>query len=223
MDTFLVLDESGHLHTNSSGRYFTIGGFLCKGEELKKITKTFKKTSLILKKQKKMNLKDELKGSNINTNDKHFLLKKINLINDIKYVFVVIDKKQVRKSNLNSINLFYNYAINILIECLYNRNLIDVQTSVLKIKLDNRTIKLSSQNSLEDYLNIKFRIERSVPVNFVIKCKYFDSKYDYSIEVADLLCNVCWTKFNFPQTDKVSFYLNNKSFFSYIPIHSFGN
>lgn len=222
MDIFLTLDESGHLHSNSSGRYFVIGGFLCDNSSLVKIKRNFKKANLILKKQKKMNIKDELKGADLRTKDKHFLLNKINGVNGVKYVFIVIDKKQVRKNNLNSVNLFYNYAIGILIECLYNKGLILDSVDTLRINLDNRSIKISSQNSLEDYLNIKFKIEKQPMVNFDIKCKYYDSKYDYSIEVSDLLCNVCWTKFNYPLTDKVSFYLNKKSFFAYFPLNSFG-
>ncbi|MDD7411304.1 DUF3800 domain-containing protein [Fusobacterium gastrosuis] len=222
MDFFLTLDESGHLHSKSAGRYFVIGGVLCDNPSLTKITKKFKKANLKLKKQKNINIKQELKGTDLKTSDKHFLLREIEKIEDVKYVFVVVDKKQVQKGNLNSVNLFYNYAINILIECLYNRGLIPKETETLKINLDNRTIKISSQNSLEDYLNIKFKIEKQNPVNFNIRCKYSDSKFDYSIEVADLLCNVCWTKFNYPQTDKVSLYLNNKSFFAYFPINSFG-
>lgn len=222
MDFFLTLDESGHLHSKSTGRYFVIGGILSNNSNLIKITKRFKKANLKLKKQKNINIKEELKGTDLKTKDKHFLLKEIEKVKDVKYVFVIVDKKQVQKNNLNSVNLFYNYAINILIECLYNRGLIPKEIETLRVNLDNRSIKISSQNSLEDYLNIKFKIEKAPLVNFDIKCKYSDSKIDYSIEIADLLCNVCWTKFNYPQTDKVSLYLNNKSFFAYFPINSFG-
>jgi len=217
---FLVIDESGHLHPNSPGRYFVIGGYLT--EKPSKINKKYKNAVNKLKRIKGLDVKSELKGSEITHKDKRFLLSEINKIDDVIYVFSIIDKKHVKKEKIEHINLFYNYSVGLLIECLVNRGMIDKNIKNLKIKADNRTIKHGSINGLADYVNTKLIIEKSIPNIFKTSCEYLESHENIGIQVADLLCNVLWAKFNYPDSDGSSKKLeDNEVFYCKIPYSKF--
>lgn len=217
---YLIMDESGHLHPNSTGRYFVIGGFLSK--EPTKIQKIFRKTNRKLKEQKGLDMKAELKGSELKSADKRYLMEKINKAEDTDYVFIVIDKNMVSRKKIEEVNLFYNYAISILLQCIANRNMIPEDTKLLKIILDNRSIKLGTHKSLEDYLNTQVIIEEKIKGNFKVNCEYLESHNHYGIQAADLLCNITWAKYNYPETDKVSKLLEEKSSIFKFPLDDFG-
>lgn len=217
---YLVIDESGHLHKRNTGRYFVIGGYLT--ENVIKINRNYKKAAKSLKIQKGMDIREELKSSEITPDDKRFIFKKINQLDTVKYVFVVIDKKHITRTQTLKMNLFYNYGVMILIKCLANRGLIPKDLNNLFIDADNKSIKVGSLNGLADYINTKVLVEDEISGNFTTHCQYQESHNHSGIQVADLLCNTAWTKFNYPLTDKVSLALEGKSYFCYIPYSAFG-
>ncbi len=195
---YLVLDESGFLHRNYNERYFVIGGYLTKNPGL--ITKMYKDVINLIKKNKEISLKQELKASDLSHKERKKVLKSMEE-NDSTYVFIVIDKNHVSRDKKKHINLFYNYAVMILIKSLHNQGKIPQEITNLHVLLDNRSIKIGDLNGLASYCNTKFHIECDISCNFKTHCQYVESHHHSGIQIADLLCNVMWCRYNYPQTD----------------------
>lgn len=91
--------------------------------------------------------------------------------------------------------------IKLLIDFLIDNNEIS-EFDELNISIDKRSIKVSSLNSLSDYLEIYYEYEKKFELK--LKVEYLDSHDNYNIQIADLLCNTLWVKYSFPETDGVS-------------------
>lgn len=218
----LIIDESGHLHPNNGERYFVVGGYITQPANNTKLKRVYKKVDKELKKQKGLGIKTELKSTHMNFKDKHYFFNKINEIQDVTYVFMVVDKKYITRGQQENINLFYNYAIYKLVHCLSNIKIIHKDIRHLKIKADSRSIKVGSQNGLADYINTQVLVNNNISRYFKTSCAYIDSSSCCGIQTADLLCNTVWTKFNYPQTDKVSTCLDGINHMFKMPLSLFG-
>lgn len=219
----LIIDESGHLHPNNGERYFVVGGYITQPDINVKLKRVYKKTDKKLKIQKSIDRNVELKSADMNFEDKHYFFKRINRFQDVTYVFMVIDKKYITRGQQENINLFYNYAIYKLVHCLSTKDIIHKDINQLRIKADNRSIKVGSQNGLADYINTEVLINNNIPRSFKTSCTYIDSSSCCGIQTADLLCNTVWTKFNYPHTDKVSSCLDGKNYIFKMPLSQFGH
>ncbi|MCB9096076.1 MAG: DUF3800 domain-containing protein [Arcobacter sp.] len=195
---YIFLDESGLIHKNSSDEYFIIGGFIT--EDYTKLKRLYKNATLKIKKQKNIPLKNELKASNMNKVDKRFILEEIQKDNLFKFIGIMVNKPKLRKP-VNETNIFYNYLIKILLDYLIDKNIIQKENE-LYIAIDKRSIKVSSLNSLEDYLKIHYIYEKNFDIE--LKTEYLDSHDNYNIQIADLICNTLWVKYTYPNTDEVS-------------------
>lgn len=214
---YIVLDESGNLHKNSPNRYFLIGGYITnnslKGRAL------FKKEILKYKKVKNLPLDSEIKGSTIPNPEKEKIIssiwKKYIQNNIFIPIFIIIDKKNLKKE-IDKVNILYNFFIKILVLELNNRGII--KNKNLIIKLDNKTIKVGSINTLEEYLQGEFHFE-----DFSIeKVLYIDSEKQEEIQLADFICNNNWRKFEKYKIKKRKRKCKN-IIISYFPHKTFGN
>lgn len=191
MELYLVLDESGNLHKNSDVRYFVIGGYLTNNSH--KARAVFKKKIIEYKKVKNLGAVTEIKGSSVKDEEKVEILSTVcNRLKKNNFfipVLIVIDKKNLKKE-IEEVNILYNYFIKLLIKRLNNLQYIN-EDDKLKIKLDNKTIKVGSVNTLEEYLVAEFYFE-----NFILdKVQYLDSSQKYEIQLADFICNHYWRLF----------------------------
>ena len=112
MNVYIYLDESGHIHKNAKTQYFAIGGFLVCEQYKEKILKKYKKVNLKIKTTKKLNKDFELKGSNMEVEDK---IKFFNAIQDIETfcgIGIVFDKEKMYKeiSDENIADIFHLYS-----------------------------------------------------------------------------------------------------------------
>lgn len=215
-DIYLVLDESGNLHKNSTDRYFIIGGFLT--DNSLKGRKIFNKAMANYKKKKNITTTEEIKGSTISKSSKEEILleiaskyKKNSLF---EHVFIVVDKSNLEKQ-ITDVNVLYNYFIKILISKLLSDNKIKNKNVILKI--DNKTIKVGSLNTLEDYLKSEFFF-KDCEIKKVI---YIDSHTQSEIQLADLICNYYWRKFEKNKAKKRQKYCS-KFTVTYFPANNFG-
>lgn len=91
-------------------------------------------------------------------------------------------KKEIVESNI-----FFNYAVKLLFkDCiipLLNLELISSNIEFI-VSIDNRNIRVGELNNLETYLKTEFCLE-----NFDFKITYYDSSYNYGIQLADLIVN----------------------------------
>ncbi len=219
MKLYLVLDESGNLHKNNSIRFFVIGGYIT--NDCHKARSVFKKELFKYKKKRNIDKNQELKGSMVSDNNKISILssvhgKIINSDNVFIPIFIVIDKKKLVKP-IEEVNILYNYFIKLIIKRL---KVLKVLTSddVLDLKLDNKTIKVGSLNTLEEYLKGEFFFKN---IN-IDKVSYLDSKKKEEIQLADFICNHYWRFFerkNFVEKFK---YNCKKIRVLYFPLNTFG-
>lgn len=217
MDLYLILDESGNLHKNSSVRYFVIGGYLTNNAH--KARSEFKKKMDNYKKTKNLSSTMEIKGSSIND------IEKINILSDVCVklkknnffipVLIVVDKHKLKKE-IEKVNILYNYFIKLLIKRLKTLKRINKKDK-LKIKLDNKTIKVGSINTLKEYLIAEFYFE-----NFELsEVQYLDSKHKQEIQLADFICNHYWRLFEKKKKQRNRKKCKNIDIL-YFPVDNFG-
>ena len=114
-------------------------------------------------------------------------------------------------------NLFYNYSVKILFLDLIKTNIMDYDCEdeyLIELNLDNRSVKLRNQNNLEAYLNTEF-----ILTNFKFKVKYYDSRTNYKIQLADIIVNSIYNNYKEPElVYEIIKIMKTKNFkFTYFP------
>ncbi|MCP4482616.1 MAG: DUF3800 domain-containing protein [bacterium] len=194
----IFLDESGNMHQNSPDRFFVIGGVIT--EKLLLLYKKYKKANLHLKRMRNFSLGKELKASHMKRDDKIFLLNEIQKqLPNMRFLAIVVDKEKLYRK-ITRVNLFYNYLIKILLLSLAQKNIINNHTLKIGLLLDNRSIKVASKNSLEDYINIEFNYHLFVKDHMYFYADYLESSSNFNIQLADLVCNTIWSKYNYSKS-----------------------
>ena len=215
---YLILDESGNLHKNSKDRYFIIGGYLT--NNALKARQLFRKELSTYKSNNNLNSISEIKGSMIkNSNKKTMLLSISNkMLKNNFYipVFIVIDKNNLEKP-IENVNILYNYFIKLLVKRLATLNLIISQANLI-IKLDNKTIKVGSINTLEEYLQGEFYFDTKINLD---KVYYVDSANNFEIQLADFICNYYWRCYERENTQIINIKFMKVEIL-YFPMYNFG-
>lgn len=210
MKIFIYLDESGSIHTNSPTKYFAVGGYFAFAEDKNKITSKYKKINKKMKDEKNIPLDKEIKSYNMSDNDKINVFNQIQDIDTFYGTVKVFDKNQMRKEVVES-NIFFNYAVKLVLkDCvipLLNLNQINESIEFV-ISIDNRNIRVGDLNNLETYLKTEFCLS-----NLDFKVTYYDSVYNYGIQLADLIVNTFYNSYKDRKiVEKVLPYLKGKNF-----------
>ena len=181
----------GSIHKNSKTRYFAVGGYFSYEEDRIKIKAKYKKENLKLKKEKNLSLDTEIKSYDMTEAEKIKIFNKIQDIETFHGCVKVFDKKYMKKEIVDS-NLFFNYAVKVLIQdCILPELNLQENNEPIEfiISIDNRNIRVGELNNLETYLKTEFCI-----YDDDFKITYYDSKTNYGIQLADLTVN---TFYNF--------------------------
>ena len=186
MKVYVYIDESGSIHKNSKTRYFAVGGYFTFFEGKNKIMSLYKKCNKIIKDNRNIDLKKEIKSYDMTDTEKIGIFNKIEQVEDFCGIVKVFDKKIMTKEIAES-NIFFNYAVKLLFnDCIIP--LLDIKKIKDKIEfvtsVDNRNIKVGDLKNLENYLKTEFCLE-----NFDFKITYYDSSTNYGIQLADLIVN----------------------------------
>ena len=192
MKIYVYLDESGSIHKNSKTRYFAVGGYFSLEQDRIKIKAKYKKENLKLKKAKKIDLDSEIKSYDMEETEKIKIFNKIQDIDTFQGCVKVFDKHAMKKEIVDS-NIFFNYAVKVLInDCILpTLNLQNISESIeFIISIDNRNIRVGELNNLETYLKTEFCIYEDD-----FKITYYDSKTNYGIQLADLIVNTFYNKY----------------------------
>lgn len=182
----------GSIHKNSKTRYFAVGGYFSYEEDKLKIKAKYKKENLKLKEEKNLNLDTEIKSYDMTENEKIIIFNKIQDIETFHGCVKVFDKKYMKKEIVDS-NLFFNYAVKVLIQdCILPELNLQGNDEPLEfiISIDNRNIRVGELNNLETYLNTEFCI-----YDDDFKITYYDSKTNYGIQLADLTVNTFYNSY----------------------------
>ena len=200
----------GSIHKNSKTRYFAVGGYFSYEEDRIKIKAKYKKENLKLKKEKKLDLDTEIKSYDMTEEEKIKIFKKIQDIETFHGCVKVFDKKYMRKEIVDS-NIFFNYAVKILIQdCILPELNLQENDEPIEfiISIDNRNIRVGELNNLETYLKTEFCI-----YDDDFKITYYDSKTNYGIQLADLTVNTFYNSYkNIKLVENVIKQLKQKNF-----------
>lgn len=176
----------GSIHKNSKTRYFAVGGYFSYEEDRIKIKAKYKKENLRLKKEKNIDLDTEIKSYDMTEIEKIEIFKKIQDIETFHGCVKVFDKNYMKKEIVDS-NIFFNYAVKVLIQdCILPVLNLQENDEPIEfiISIDNRNIRVGELNNLETYLKTEFCI-----YDDDFKITYYDSKTNYGIQLADLTVN----------------------------------
>ena len=182
----------GSIHKNSKTRYFAVGGYFSYEEDRIKIKAKYKKENLKLKKEKKLDLDTEIKSYDMTEEEKIKIFNKIQDIETFHGCVKVFDKKYMKKEIVDS-NIFFNYAVKVLIQdCILPELNLQENDEPIEfiISIDNRNIRVGELNNLETYLKTEFCI-----YDDDFKITYYDSKTNYGIQLADLIVNTFYNKY----------------------------
>ena len=134
---------------------------------------------------------DEVKASKLSFPEKQKLIMKLFKIKDNKISYITVDKYKISSQRLwNDKNILFNYLFKFLIKDIVSNTKEDIN-----IYVDEHTIKVSSINSLQDYLRIQAYTEWGFSYNLNII--FTDSKNSKLIQVADLAANIIYARYNY--------------------------
>lgn len=189
MKIHIYLDESGSIHKNSHTRYFAVGGYFTDINSKDKITSKYKKINLNVKRLRNFALDKEIKSYNYLDQEKIEIFKIVQNIDSFCGCTIVFDKSRMHKSIIES-NIFFNYAVKLLInDCILP--LINYEKDIeFFLNIDNRNLKVGDLKNLEEYLKTEF-----ILYNYDFNVKYFDSKFNYGIQLADLIVNTFYNRY----------------------------
>ena len=182
----------GSIHKNSKTRYFAVGGYFSYEEDKIKIKAKYKKENLKLKKEKNIDLDTEIKLYDMTEEEKIKIFNKIQDIETFHGCVKVFDKKYMKKEIVDS-NIFFNYAVKVLIQdCILPELNLQENDAPIEfiISIDNRNIRVGELNNLETYLKTEFCI-----YDDDFKITYYDSKTNYGIQLADLTVNTFYNSY----------------------------
>lgn len=174
----VYVDESGNLGYNKG--YFIIAMLITKNSQrLKNIIKSFCAENQL----------EEVHATDLNFQQKQYLINKLVKVKDYEVYYIVLDKTQVKNRNLyRNNNLLFNYLFSHLVKDFIKNSHEDIS-----IILDNRTQKVASLNSLEDYIKIKAFTEWNF--NRQLRIEYMDSKRCVALQASDLVANSIWRNY----------------------------
>lgn len=193
----LYIDESGNLGTGM-GRYFLICALEIDSNIKSAIAKRAGRVICRFKEKNKIPKTIELKGYNLNGNNRIEILDKI-LYKGVKVRYIVLDLKQTTMllAKSDDKNACFNYLIQLLVKQVI-RETPDIDK--INLFLDNRSVKIGNRLSLKPYLYNKLVLEQLETKHNVKRIEfdinYLESESCYLIQWADIIANSLYKKYN---------------------------
>lgn len=191
-DRYLIFDESGNL--GSSGRYFVIA---CIDTKNIKSLHNIMHKKLGIAKQKFPELSklhyNEVKAKDAYPCIKYHILECISA-KDVSISYIVADLKHVESNLLEDKNIFYNYLMKLLIDRIVT---IQDNARTIHIMSDNHTTKVTSKNSLSDYLKVHLIYDKGLNIKINFRFIDSDAKDAFIIQAADYVANAIYGKYEY--------------------------
>lgn len=179
----IFIDESGNL--GKKGRFFVIAALA--PDNPNRIKNIIKKCCLRFGKP---DVLDEIKGEVLTFPRKQEILQKLNKKDDLRRHYVVADKKHIDPKLLKDNNLCFNYLASFLFKPILKGTNEDVE-----VIIDNRSVKVASKNSLQDYIKLKALTEWDFKREILFA--YTDSKNSKNLQAIHLIANVVYGKYTY--------------------------
>lgn len=180
----IYIDESGNL--GRDGKYFVITALIpTKPKRIKNLVRSgFSKYS-----KDNQSLTDELKGSLLTFPQRQDFLARLCSKDDFRCSYIVADKHHLYPKILSDKNICYNYLAAHLLKPLLRNASDDVN-----VIFDNHTTKVTSINSLADYIKLEAYSRWGFKNNLNIE--YKDSRNYLNLQAVDVLSNTVYGKYH---------------------------
>lgn len=186
----LYIDESGSITEDNSNKnkFFVISCLEIKNDyrAIRQFRNSKKK---IIDKYKNLDLRQEIKGSQMPYEMKEKIFNDFRSKTDAKFHFIIADNHKLKSSLRRQSSLTFNYLISLLIRSIIKENKISHENT-LYLLIDERNQSVESTNSLEEYLKIEFTIKNNIFDNVIVK--YKDSKTKDLVQAADVFANTLY-------------------------------
>ncbi len=193
----LYIDESGNLGSGM-GRYFLICALDIESSVKSTIIKRAGRTICRFKQKKHILKTEELKGWNLNREDRIDLIERI-LFKGVRVRYIVLDLKQTTMllSKPDDKNACFNYLIQLIVKQIMKEY---PHVDKINLYLDNRSVKIGNRLSLKPYLYNKLILEQLETHSNVKRVEfnitYLESESCYLIQWADIIANSIYKAYN---------------------------
>lgn len=182
----LYIDESGSITTSDSfyNRYFVISFVEVKNE--KKAVRVFrraKKNFIKHNPQYGLDVKEEIKGSEMPHDMKIHIFNELKQKTDIDYSYMIFDNQMAENRLRKKPSIAFNYLLKLRLNRLLKHRKVDT----LNLHVDNRNNAVYGLNSLQDYLEIQYVFEKHKTDE--VNVTYHESFENELIQIADIFAN----------------------------------
>lgn len=205
------IDESGTLGMNS--HHFVICALITRDAAAKKrIENLVQRTKALFTLPEKQ---AELKGSLMTVPQKQRFLNNLASVQDYSIAYLVADKKHLDPKLFAQKNLTFNFLFGVLLKSFINAYKDD-----LDICVDNRTVKVTSLNSLQEYIQLEALTKWSFQNTLTMNLR--DSKSCDLLQAVDVVANSIFAHYNYNTSNLYN--LNNGHFIrkQHFPYTKFG-
>lgn len=182
-ETYMFIDESGNLG-NDGTRYFVIAAI---GTRTPKVLDRLIKNLRRNKFRKELKSAQELKANSSSDELREYLLRKLNIIEDVKCHAIILEKEKVFSAYLkNNKHKLYNYVCGALAES------VGIDTEKLVVRIDASKGKQALRDDFNKYFNEKWaRRFWNRPIEF-----YHSWSHSWSgLQIADFVAWGVFQKF----------------------------
>lgn len=183
----IYIDESSTLGLKPHEPYFIICALILSESEKKPIKNSVKDIIKYISKSKKI---DELHASHMTFEEKQFSHNKLNNKN-FSLAYIVAHKESIHENLFKKKNVCFNYFVSLVLKNILEKT----HLKDIYITIDTRSVKVTSEKSLEDYLNTQLAENGIYHKN--VNVKYGDSKDYLHLQAVDLFANALYAKYNF--------------------------
>lgn len=208
----IFIDESGNL--GKSGKYFVIAALIPYDARARKRIKNLIKNGCVSYAEEGEVL-DEIKGKNLTVEQLQNLMNNFTRNKDFDCGYIIAEKEHLIEKFKQDKNLCFNYLLKILLKPIFE----NIKEDVIVI-VDNRTIKVGSVNSLEDYIRLTAFTEWGF--EHKIDFEYCDSKEVKCLQAVDVISNSVYSKYTYQQPAIYNMFSDFIKYRQHFPFKKFG-
>ncbi len=184
---YIYIDESGNTGFKINEPYFVICALMLNRGDFNSIKNIVKRTIAEISCYREI---EELHANEMSFEEKVEVFNHLNKTK-FKISYMVVNKDVIDKSFYKKKNIYFNYMIYLML----HKVLKEGENKEVYITIDNRNIRITAEDSLQEYLNIE--LIRNKLYNKNISVKYTDSEKNKYLQVVDLFANAVYAKYNF--------------------------
>ncbi len=186
----IYIDESSTLGIKEDEPYFVVCALVLNEAQKKPIKNSVKR---IFRQISLTRTLDELHASEMSTPEKQFAHNEF-FNKEFSICYLIAHKQSIHANLFKKKNVCFNYFVYLALKNIF----LETAVTDFHITIDTRSVKVTSEKSLEEYLNTQLVqcgvYDKNIYVN------YGDSKNFTHLQAVDLFANALFAKYNFGRT-----------------------